>query len=94
MPPVCDRLLELARRLVKDGVDDESLLANVRQAGGNVFDSIKLLCALRRYSLKEAKRTVHLSNAWSDCRGDFDKLHDDLIDAVRGMDHVVYKERD
>jgi hypothetical protein len=74
----------------------EDLLVTMRGDGRTRIDAIREVRLRTGCSLTEAKRTVHLSQAWADAREGVDRFHEELErelvrDAVLGALHVVYQ---
>jgi ribosomal protein L7/L12 len=63
----------------------ERVLAQLRADGFSPIDSIKITRAVLRVSLGEAKRIVHMSRAWADCRADFDQVHDTVASSLGNL---------
>jgi ribosomal protein L7/L12 len=73
--------LEISRML-QGGASREEAIKKMRQAGFNKIESIKMLRNLTGSSLAEAKRLVHMSLTWQDCRASDDSFHEQLVDAA------------
>ena len=65
MKPVLDYSKDLRRKLA-DGKTFDTALAELRNTGVSIFDSIASVRSLQKCSLEEAKRLVETSSAWSD----------------------------
>jgi ribosomal protein L7/L12 len=63
----------------------ERVLAQLRADGFSPIESIKVTRAVLRVSLGDAKRIVHLSNAWADARGGFDQLHETVASSLENL---------
>jgi hypothetical protein len=46
---------------------------------------MRLLIELYEMGVAEAKRTVHVSSAWADLRGDADRFHEAMADALHDL---------
>jgi ribosomal protein L7/L12 len=68
-----------------DGQEWEQVLAQLRDEGFTVIESIKVTRAVLRVTLGEAKQIVHRSAAWADRRQGFEQLHDVVSDAVDNL---------
>jgi hypothetical protein len=84
-----DSCLEKGRELQTQGAGDEDLLRLFRNEGAGMFDSVKLIKALKQGSLKDAQELVHFSATWADCRGQHEQLQDDLFEAARQMGATI-----
>ena len=79
------RVLAAARQLRGQGVSFEDALPTLRQESSSIIDSIKAGRDAYGLELDASKLLVHASDAWSDCRDAFDRLH---ADAERAADQV------
>ena len=77
--------VEGARRMLADGASIEEVLVFLRQHEYSKIASIKAVRQLLGVDLREAKRIVHLSDAWQDRRQQDDEFHEALEEAVRQL---------
>ncbi len=66
----------------RDPEDWERVLAQLRADGFSPIESIKITRAVLHVTLREAKRIVHTSRAWSDASAEFNRLHKAALDTV------------
>ena len=75
-------LAEKLREMLDHGSTVEAALVELRTSGASVIDCIAAVHLACGRDLRESKEIVHLSQAWSDMRGDHDQFHDLLERAV------------
>jgi len=71
--------IAIARSLRKDGEDWEYILVVLRDGGYSIMDAIVSVRSVDDVLLAEAKRLVHLSDAWSKHRDERDQFHEKLV---------------
>lgn len=71
--------LEPYEDMISEGRGVEEVLSRLRQDGYSRIESIKILVTLPDFSLAEAKRAVHTSNAWEEAREEAEHMHESLI---------------
>jgi hypothetical protein len=71
-----NRLSRSGKELLAQGVSDEDLLEFLRREGASMFESVKLIIAVKNTSLKQAQYLVHLSATWSDHKESHERLHE------------------
>ncbi|WP_027482468.1 hypothetical protein [Deinococcus pimensis] len=74
--------LTRARDVLGQGRSVEDVLRLLRSAGYGKIDAMRALKTLGVMTLREAKRAVHLSDAWADQRARDDTLHDEAERAL------------
>jgi len=67
------------QRMLANGHGIENVLAGLRRDGHSRIESIKILVALRDCSLKEAKKIVHTSDAWTDAQQSAEEFQDSML---------------
>lgn len=75
--------VEESRAMFARDVSVEDVVAWLRQNGCEVLESIKVLTQAINMDLATAKKTVHLSKAWSDRLGPHEAFHDLIEEVVR-----------
>ncbi len=78
-------LIKQARPMLAAGASIEEVLAFLRQHEYSKIASIKAVRQLQGVDLREAKRIVHLSDAWQDRRQQDDEFHEALEEAARQL---------
>ena len=71
-------LLETCKQMRANGHSIEVILLFLRQEGCSKMESIRAVMELQDMSLRDAKSTVHFSEAWKDTRQRDDRLHESL----------------
>ena len=66
------------RKLLRDGVDLDRALADLRGRGASIIESIVAVKRVHTSDLAEAKRLVHLSPVWSDVKAQDEDLWAEL----------------
>lgn len=61
----------------------DTVLEELRKEGFSQAQSIKATVERLGVPLAEAKKIVHLSNAWADVRSENDSFHEELDEAAR-----------
>lgn len=69
-----------AQGLVFELVDWNAVLAALRAEGFSKIDCVGATVEVRQIPLREAKRLVHESEAWSDTRERDDSLLDEIVE--------------
>jgi ribosomal protein L22 len=75
-------LKELALEMHKANAGSEELLAKLRGAGASPIQCVGLLHEIYGMPLQDAKRVLHESEAWQDQRAIWDRLHEDIEQAL------------
>lgn len=76
-----NEVYERCENFLKEGRSIEVVLTLLRKSGYTRVESIKAIMRLMDRGLAEAKKTVHLSQTWSDLRDQTDVFHDLLADS-------------
>jgi hypothetical protein len=79
---VDDEVRARVAELYGRGARTEDVLEFLRGAGCGVIDCIKTVARYEGLTLRDAKRKVHFSRAWSDMRATHDALHDVAEEAL------------
>jgi hypothetical protein len=78
----CESAERLGREWLNSGRKVEDILVMWRERGLSILRSIQALSHVTETSFGHAKATVHNSNAWSDMRGEYDRMHEELESVV------------
>lgn len=70
--------LELA---LKECKSDEDLMVRLRAEGCSIVDTMRVLITRRGYSMDDAKRKAHFSEAWKSVRAQHEAFHESLFKA-------------
>ena len=81
-PPIDPEIVQAMGRLVDAGTTPKELISKMREAGLSIVPSIRLLEQFFQMAVPDAKRMVHLSDTWADCRSANDKLHEATYQAA------------
>ena len=97
-PPVASEVIDALRARIKHGGTQAALIKEMRGAGHSLGESIKLVRVLYDVTLGEAKRIVHFSKAWADCRDRNETLHETVVSAAFDLgfhdaDSIVREQR-
>ena len=87
-------LADEVSQMLRTGSSEEQVVAHLRQLGLDKIDSIKVLRAATGMSLGEAKKRVHLSEAWADRREADDAFHDAAFAAAKELGYVEVSGRE
>jgi hypothetical protein len=85
-PTIPDGIVRQVRELAESGADQERLIHQMRDLKLGIIPSIKLLAQFCDISVFEAKRAVHLSPIWADCRTSNDALHETALQVLQHHD--------
>ncbi|WP_027483499.1 hypothetical protein [Deinococcus pimensis] len=88
LDPAWEDTLTRVRDVLRQGGSVEDVLRLLRSAGYGKIDAMRVLKILGVMELREAKRAVHLSDAWADQRARDDELHDEVERALRNEDQA------
>jgi ribosomal protein L7/L12 len=84
-----EEALEVGTQLFREERSIEFILSELRARGASVMESIKVLRALTKISLTEAKDVIHKSAAWSDVGDELAESHRALAEAVEREGELI-----
>jgi hypothetical protein len=82
VPAIPQEIIDKVRHSVDSGMAMEGVIAEMRQLGLFITDSIKLIHRFYGISADQAKMAVHFSNTWADCRESNDTMHEAAFQAA------------
>ena len=80
---VYPELVALARIMLAEGADIETILDAMRERSPSIIQSMKVVRDILGVSMEDAKQLVHHSRAWSDMRDEHSELHERAEAALR-----------
>ena len=83
---VNESLAEPTRALLNSGDGVQRVISFLREQGESKAGSIRMLVAVGRLSLREAKSLVHYSDTWRDHHDADEALHEALEEVLQAMD--------
>jgi hypothetical protein len=84
-PPIDESIIHAMQQLVNSGCRQAELIPAMRDAGLSIIPSIKLLTRFYGLSSSDAKKAVHCSETWADCRKSNEALHETALEAARQL---------
>ena len=74
VPKPGDKLIDECRRFFAAGDEYENVIAHLKNNGVSKLQTMRVFCELANISIDEAKRIVHLSQAWKSAYEKDEKL--------------------
>ena len=82
-PPLSQQISNRIESLVHAGTPQQEVIREMRAAGLNIIDCMKLTSLFYGLEWNETKWLVHFSDAWADMRGQHDAFHEIAFEAAK-----------